>query len=239
MSRKPKVDIVREEIAETSEVVINCHYDYGERPMVVKSYNSETYGRSCALTPKISEMVPRKPFEIQQVSFTFLSRDQGWGGDSHVRGHYEGSWTWFDARIIRNVDTAPINTASPAGDLESKEQIVTVQNLDGDTSTKDSSVPRTITTASVTGHDNWNYNHADVRILYEDPDIWTVQRNRRANAEYYEHRVVWRRGDPVEPAPVLSYVDQTGRGQSYGFVEALGMDDRIAVIAKAKLGKIW
>lgn len=125
--------------------------------------------------------------------------------------------------------------AHTTGDLESKEQIVAVQDLDGNTGTKDTSVPRNITTASVNSHNHWNYDHVEVRILYQDPDIWTVQRNRRANGEYHEHVIVWKRGDVVEPAPVLSYVDQTGRGQSYGFVEALGVDDRIAVIAKAKV----
>lgn len=149
-------------------------------------------------------------------------------------GHYEGSWTWFDAKIIKSVDTTPIDKTQIAVDVESKEQIVVVRELDGDSASKPDA-PHSLTTATVTEHQNWNASHSDVRILYHGKDIWTIHRNRRANREYFKHIVTWKRSDPALSVDVKKHIDQTGTGQNYGFIEALGPNDRIAVIAQAKV----
>ncbi|KAH6905061.1 hypothetical protein BKA70DRAFT_1108445, partial [Coprinopsis sp. MPI-PUGE-AT-0042] len=39
--------------------------------------------------------------KLRRVVFHILSHDQGWGGDPNLTGRFEGSWTWFEASIIR------------------------------------------------------------------------------------------------------------------------------------------
>ncbi|KAL0959988.1 hypothetical protein HGRIS_011645 [Hohenbuehelia grisea] len=39
---------------------------------------------------------------IRSVKFTFVSHDQGWGGQVEHKGSYRETWSWFEAAIIRN-----------------------------------------------------------------------------------------------------------------------------------------
>ncbi|KAK0451436.1 uncharacterized protein EV420DRAFT_1274308 [Desarmillaria tabescens] len=48
----------------------------------------------------VSPPVPQG-IKVRAVKFVIESRDQGWGGEPRHRGTYEGSWTWFEAAIIR------------------------------------------------------------------------------------------------------------------------------------------
>lgn len=118
------------------------------------------------------------------------------------QGIYEGSWTWFGAQIIKDTDILEEPDSPTAVDPEAQKQINTVVNL--------------VNTRSLPGH----------------KDVWTIQQNRRADREYYEHSVTWKRGDQEQPN---GYMLQTGRGENHGFIEALDMDDRIVVVAQAKV----
>ncbi|PPQ75730.1 hypothetical protein CVT24_002583 [Panaeolus cyanescens] len=237
-TRYPKIDITHEAHTESekgSDCLLTCHFDFGARPLLVRARSGDTQSASCALTPKLSEMVHQSPFTIQAVSFTMLSRDQGWGGEANLRGEYEGSWTWFDAKIIKNVDTSSTEKAlKAAADIESKEQILVVKELVDDSKSRPSHIRRALTTATVVEHEYWKTRDTDMHILYSTEDVWTVHRNRRAKREYFQHSITWNRGDAPQPGHVKSYIDETGRGQNYGFVEALQPDDRIAIIAQAK-----
>ncbi|KAK0475770.1 hypothetical protein IW261DRAFT_1567559 [Armillaria novae-zelandiae] len=48
----------------------------------------------------ISPPIPQD-VKVRAVKFVTESCDQGWGGEPGHQGTYEGSWTWFEAAIIR------------------------------------------------------------------------------------------------------------------------------------------
>ncbi|KAK0451418.1 uncharacterized protein EV420DRAFT_1274146 [Desarmillaria tabescens] len=48
----------------------------------------------------VSPPIPQDA-KVHTVKFVIESRDQGSGGEPEHQGTYEGSWTWFEAAIIR------------------------------------------------------------------------------------------------------------------------------------------
>ncbi|KAJ7184792.1 hypothetical protein C8R46DRAFT_863046, partial [Mycena filopes] len=53
------------------------------------------------------------PLRLTRVRFTVTSRDQGWGGEAHIRGTYHGH-TWFDAAVLHptSPDTSALTPAT-------------------------------------------------------------------------------------------------------------------------------
>ncbi|KAK1225812.1 hypothetical protein PQX77_011223 [Marasmius sp. AFHP31] len=122
----------------------------------------------CIPAPENTENdVRKRPARVQRIIFTTTSRDQGWGGPTPEEleklGPYHGSYTWFEASIIR-ADHAQ----SPAWikGVESKPM-----SLDG-LETEES----TITDAVMVG---------------PPPKRWFIHSNRTANRNFTQRTTAW------------------------------------------------
>lgn len=80
-----------------------------------------------------------------------------------------------------------------------------------------------------------NYELVTVKPLNdENADMWTIQRNKRAFDGFELHTVVWtEEEEAVANESIL--INETGRGFGGGFVSSLKMNDRIAVMARARV----
>src|SRR5688572_20948758 len=124
-------------------------------------------------------------------------------------GDYAGSWTWFEANIVRgNDDTLPAPNFGRmiCHELEKRpeerwSEIITVQRAD-------------------------------------KSDAWHIQRNVRASGEFRTHVIVWSADDETEEEESGESLDMTGRGNGSGFIKALQPTDRIAVIARAMVCRL-
>ena len=72
----------------------------------------------------------------------------------------------------------------------------------------------------------------------QNSDTWNIQRNKRATTitpkRVFElHTVVWTAKEEVADESIL--MNETGRGSGRGFVSSLMKDDRIAVMARARV----
>ncbi|PPQ67204.1 hypothetical protein CVT24_011275 [Panaeolus cyanescens] len=225
MTRLPKelVDIIVEEaefwLSATSE------HDYGRgSPFVVENGPNDPVPfdrqRCCAITPEMSTMIPHKFLGIRRVKFTISSHDQGWGGESNLKGQYEGSWTWFEARIVR-----ALPEKLEAEGITSPEPYL-VRDLDMGTKNWSETIKNPYATKDGTGS-------KDPQVINGTGDTWTIRRNLRANNKFRKRVVVWSWDDELE-ANEERKLNGQGIGQGAGFVEALGKDDRIAVMARAR-----
>lgn len=132
-----------------------------------------------------------------------------------LSGPYDGSYTWFEALIVRDhisQHAAPVTGGGSndnegiydALDLRRKDekdhdcQIITVKNPND-----------------------------------ENSDVWNIQRNKRGSNEYRSHTVIWTEDDEGGEESIL--IKETGRGLGRGFVRSLKMGDRIAVMVRAKV----
>ncbi|KAF8915760.1 hypothetical protein CPB85DRAFT_1293170 [Mucidula mucida] len=57
----------------------------------------------------VSPRVPSHARSVKAVTIQTESCDQGWGGEPEHRGTRNGSWTWFEAAIIRSDDDSVEN----------------------------------------------------------------------------------------------------------------------------------
>lgn len=64
--------------------------------------------------------------------------------------------------------------------------------------------------------------------------MWTIQRNKPRVREPQLHTVIWME-ELEDGADELILMKETGRGLGKGFVRSLKMNDRIAVMAGAKV----
>ncbi|KAJ6598163.1 acyl-CoA N-acyltransferase [Mycena vulgaris] len=55
----------------------------------------------CLVTPAFDVGGPGTHLRVKSVRFEIASRDQGWGGEPENHGTYNGSYTWFEAAILR------------------------------------------------------------------------------------------------------------------------------------------
>jgi len=131
-------------------------------------------------------------------------------------GVYGGSWTWFDAFIIRDADKSESEVISGLRFTRSRREHVqfVAQN-----------------TASGTG---------------EEVQAWEIQRNVRAfGGRSVMHKVTWtlENGDALwesdwDRQPSAADVgrwDMKGHGGGVGFLSSLRNDDRIAIVANARV----
>ncbi|KAF4612254.1 hypothetical protein D9613_004051 [Agrocybe pediades] len=157
----------------------------------------------CLLTPKLGEWMN-------------LERDK-----RIIQGEYAGSWTWFEAVIVREFK-ANVNTAYISEYLEKRGTIrVPLLNEDEETKTFGNEFGQ-LTTVK-------NPNETE-------KDVWHIQRNARASRTERTHQIFWTDDqDPREgPLNESGFVDSTGTGTGAGFVRSLKPTDQIAVIGRAK-----
>ncbi|KAF8147990.1 hypothetical protein B0H34DRAFT_270965 [Crassisporium funariophilum] len=183
----------------------------------------------CLLTPKLADLIALdKPAVVMAVRFTLVSHDQGWGGesysgtsalwtnssfvDTYLLDIYDGSYTWFEAVIVRDfIDDSVESPSSPRPPPSNNPH------------ERETGIMRRIHDALNTREETTNPKVITVKNTNNDCDVWELQRNRRANKEYRCHKILWTNED-AESADV----------PGAGFVQSLRMGDRIAVIARAQ-----
>lgn len=129
------------------------------------------------VTNPIPESVNGERIRTRSVSFELRSHDQGWGGDRACRGTYSGSYTWFEACILR-----PIPCSPPARPLRlpytfNPHPTAVCLNPLGYTLVPCSASSR------------------------EETVIWHIQSNVCARSQEMVHRVEWRPGEVQEMRP--------------------------------------
>lgn len=133
-------------------------------------------------------------------------------------GAYEGSYTWFEAVIVREIKYKHQATGPSYARVE-KEWTRQALNFRA-------------------GY--MKYPHCEV-VTVKNPnnqnsDTWEILRNIRAatvtpKRTYHPRTVVWTADEEV----VDESMDRTERGSGRGFLSSLMKDDRIAVMARAQV----
>ncbi|KAI3611446.1 hypothetical protein WG66_002038 [Moniliophthora roreri] len=154
----------------------------------------------------------RRPPKIHSVTFTTKSRDQGWGGppkDEMERyGPYHGSFSWFEAVIIRPSDEYP---NAPWWLEETSEFPVNLLNP---------------------GPTEQDLADADVVLVGPPRKRWFVCCNLTANDTYTEHTVTWSIHDE-DPEHIVEDSMRGHVGMGKQFLSLLQPGDRIALMARA------
>ena len=184
---------------------------------------------------------------IKTISFKIVSHDQGWcsqsfSGKEYIymnpsgcgpifliikclsedSGRYEGSYTWFEAIIVRDFNHV-LTSSSSLGPGSSHN----LANLE---------------TERIHQALNEKYPNPNVVTVKtpddENSDTWNIQRNERANGEFQLHTVVWTEEEEEKEEEAVDesiLMNETGRGLGRGFVRSLMKEDRIAVMARAQV----
>ncbi|KAJ6482579.1 hypothetical protein C8R45DRAFT_1215344 [Mycena sanguinolenta] len=93
------------------------------RLLVVHASSSSDSNASlrCLVTPPFPAAQalggPSAHLRVKLVKFDIVSNDQGWGGDPQDHGSYIGSYTWFEAVILRRAPQPEGRRLSPARPL--------------------------------------------------------------------------------------------------------------------------
>lgn len=140
----------------------------------------------------------------------------------HDTEPYAGSWTWFEAAIIRGLG---------GDDFVNDTDSIARNRIQGST---------VLPPRRDTAHDELKSNSTTGAIQVPHPfngsRVWMLQRNLRANREETLHEIVWTDGDDEETKEDTNEVlDRSGRGLGYGFVRSLEPGDRIAVYVRAQV----
>ena len=122
-------------------------------------------------------------------------------------GKYQGSGTWFEAAIVRDFQ---------AGTTSEKETRAHIERTFCDI--KGARNPKL---TLVTNPNN-------------DSDVWHIQRNVRADKSFSKHKVRWSLYDKDNTGE-SEHIDATGSGLGAHFVQSIQPNDRIAVLARAKV----
>ncbi|PPQ73517.1 hypothetical protein CVT24_007642, partial [Panaeolus cyanescens] len=221
------VDIIAREAELWLCVMLYQHYGQSEyfSAASMTSPHFDTH-RCLALTRKLSDMIQEESFIVQRIKFTVLSCDQGW-----LRGvakiwmlPFEASWTWFEAKVVRT------SNPSEEANLDQRQfeelQYAIKAEVGMGTNVHCTTVKNPY--ASPEGQ------NADPHATEGRGDSWTIVRNRRGNSEYRRHTVVWDRADVFDREGEIHRLNTEGKGQGCGFISALEMNDRIAVVSRAK-----
>lgn len=153
--------------------------------------------------PKLEKNEEYKP---RFVKFKTNSSDQGWGGEANCKGTYRGSFSWFEATILR-----PVQADHFVEPLETTFSRQPQQSLMEPASARE----------HLQAH-GWDFVAADDGSL-----AWPVQRNVTATPTPKEHEVEWWLNEEVEAS------DEDGSGDGKGFVEKLQPGDVVALWARA------
>lgn len=172
----------------------------------------------------ITPIIPTKHlhFKVEMVKFNLKSCDQGWGGDPNnygtslflvtdslilwrSLGTYNGSFTWFEAGIMRSV---PDDSVPP---IMLNQH---VEDFDAD-AFSDSFAKEVVNP-------------------FEQGRRWELQYNMQVSSTVREHEVVWMRSDIVDDAAQAS-ARAKGARTGRGFISALAPGDRIVLMARAQV----
>jgi len=167
----------------------------------------------CLLSPVLGEwMIGNGALsgKIKAVRFTILSHDQGWASEDDFLGIYEGSWTWFETTVVRNF----------RGDFPGQQRVDLDDQIRQALEIRGENADSRVTTVR-NPHSN------------SGADTWHVQSNIRAQIHPVQHIIYWTE-DVEEDVDEDSLYAKTGTKSGRGFVRSLEMEDRIAVIARAK-----
>ncbi|KAF8800987.1 hypothetical protein BYT27DRAFT_7148106 [Phlegmacium glaucopus] len=163
----------------------------------------------CLLTPKLCDLFGSgmdSAVKITSICFKIVSHDQGWCNQNNFSRPYEGSYTWFEAVVVRDF----IYKQPATGSIDAR-----IRNA---LSIRGNSTNGEVVTVKTPNDEN--------------SDVWIIQRNKRASREYKLHTVLWKEAHDGTDESVL--MNETGRSLGRGFVRSLKMDDRIAVMARAQ-----
>ncbi|KAK0487986.1 hypothetical protein EDD18DRAFT_1291999 [Armillaria luteobubalina] len=150
----------------------------------------------------VSPPVPQD-VKVRAVKFVTQSCDQGWGGEPGHQGTYQGSWTWFEAAIIRG-EPWWLSEALGGGPIDLYRQ----------------GLAEDVRSAA---------RAAEVRSQEEEGSGWHVGVNVTAEGSYKEHTNVWLRTDEgVKQESMRGLL-----GLSHEFVRLLEPGDRVALMARA------
>ncbi|KAF9473595.1 hypothetical protein BDN70DRAFT_997565 [Pholiota conissans] len=177
------------------------------------------------------------PNRITEVHFKIESHDQGWGGEQGLPGPYDGSYTWFEAVIVRDFVTGHLDVDDTFALIEdmlerrNSNEMQVVQSPGVYVWTKMYQMASRFSWIGLGNPSTLSISLVTVRNSNTDSDVWEIQRNLRASSEWQSHRVVWRRD--VDMAEKRDYL---AKGSSMGadFVNSLRPGDRIAVLARAQ-----
>jgi len=189
-----------------------------------KSNGGDNATFCCLLTPKLCDLLysgVNGVVKMKSVCFKIASYDlhRAWRDERNFTGAYEGSYTWFEAVIVREIMYKQRTTGPSYAQVEI-EWIRQALNFRADYK---------------------KYPHCEVVTVKtpndQNSDTWNIQRNKRAatitpKRTFELHTVVWTAGEEAADESIL--MDKTGRGSGRGFVSSLMNDDRIAVMARAK-----
>ncbi|KAG6910348.1 hypothetical protein DXG01_011417 [Tephrocybe rancida] len=198
---------------ELADVILNmaqywpCVSAMSDRLLLVPA-NHETQNNAAAyylVTPPVPSY---QHLEIQMVKFSLSSCDQGWGGDANHYGTYNGSFTWFEAGIIRGAPT----DHDVGRDFEQ----------------------RTIRNADEFDADAFGRLFApEVVNSLENNRRWALQFNIQVSSTIRNHQIAWTKHDIIDDAAEAS-ARTKGARTGRGFVGTLTPGDRITLIVRAQ-----
>lgn len=133
-----------------------------------------------------------------------------------------GSWTWFEAAIVRGLGGDDIINAPDEAARAIEGSSHPAQNS---VSTTASSLPSDVKAPH------------QVRNPVDGSRVWMLQRNRRANPFEALHEIIWRKITAITESDIdmNEALDKTGAGTGVGFVDQLQPGDRIAIYARAQV----
>ena len=164
-------------------------------------------------------------FPCRKIVFTIRSHDQGWGGEHHHKGTFQGSFTWFDIGLqkLQGVDILQI----PKSVLKAKpkraepEEDQDAYSSEDERTTQEESFLQFHNKGTTNGAlDGWNGLRFDLQqvspaLKVESPNDegWrrgpidhpylphshTLQKNRTTTGEFEEHEIVLSWKDRVDP----------------------------------------
>ncbi|KAG5646430.1 hypothetical protein DXG03_003480 [Asterophora parasitica] len=153
----------------------------------------------------VTPAIPPGYAPIQAVRFTIRSGDQGWGGDN-FRGTYQGSYTWFEAAIIRD-DREQV----PQFLFQLEQQPVHAFN--------DDAFSRELA--------------REIRNPLEESERWKLQYNLQVSFPPKVHQVVWMKDDVINDE-IEAVARAKGAGTGRGFVSTLRPGDRVALVVRSQ-----
>lgn len=129
-----------------------------------------------AVTDPIPEDTNGARVRVKNVSFELRSHDQGWGGERGCRGTYSGSYTWFEACILRPIPSLYTDPLRLPYTFNPQPTAVCLKP-----------VGYMLVPCSTSGR--------------EETVVWHIQSNVCADSREMVHRVEWRPGEVQDILP--------------------------------------
>ena len=180
-----------------------------------------SWGRYYSALPATSIPEPRLKHPVRRITWKMRSHDQGWGGEGGA-DEYENSWTGFrgTATRIKSGDV-PEEKVSDPHDSQIDEVGAGSEDkpIEDQTRREDAGGEEEI---DFTNRESPPESDTDLQEIWPKGD-WCfkdvqIQMNRRANAQWKTHCVVWDYRDDIEEDDPMAVVElsKQGRGQKTG-----------------------